>query len=46
MEGSQLVADTLGDHIFEWFLRNKRAEWRGYKTHISQFETDRYLKSI
>jgi len=46
MESSQLVADTLGDHIFEWFLRNKRAEWRGYKTHISQFETDRYLKSI
>ncbi|MEN9300700.1 MAG: glutamine synthetase, partial [Actinomycetota bacterium] len=46
MEGSQLVAETLGDHIFEWFLRNKRAEWRGYKTHISQFETDRYLKSL
>ena len=46
MEGSQLVAEALGDHIFEWFLRNKRAEWRGYKTHISQFETDRYLKSL
>jgi glutamine synthetase len=46
MEDSQLVAETLGDHIFEWFLRNKRAEWRGYKTHISQFETDRYLKSL
>ena len=46
MEGSQLVAETLGDHIFEWFLRNKRVEWRGYKTHISQFETDRYLKSL
>ena len=46
MEGSPLVAETLGDHIFEWFLRNKRAEWRGYKTHISQFETDRYLKSL
>ncbi|MBU6201997.1 MAG: glutamine synthetase family protein [Acidobacteria bacterium] len=46
MESSSLVADALGDHIFEWFLRNKRAEWRGYKTHISQFETDRYLRSI
>ncbi len=46
MEGSQLVAEALGDHIFEWFLRNKRAEWRGYKTHISQFETDRYLRSL
>jgi glutamine synthetase len=46
MENSALVADTLGDHVFEWFLRNKRAEWRGYKTHISQYETDRYLRSL
>jgi glutamine synthetase len=46
MESSSLVADALGDHIFEWFLRNKRAEWRSYKTHISQFETDRYLRSL
>jgi glutamine synthetase len=46
MENSSLVADTLGEHIFEWFLRNKRAEWRGYKTHISQYETDRYLRSL
>ncbi len=46
MEGSSLVAEALGDHIFEWFLRNKRDEWRDYKTHISQFELDRYLRSI
>jgi glutamine synthetase len=46
MENSSLVADALGDHIFEWFLRNKRAEWRSYKTHISQYELGRYLKSI
>ncbi len=45
MEGSSLVAEALGDHIFEWFLRNKRAEWRDYKTHISQFELGRYLRS-
>lgn len=46
MESSSLVADALGEHIFEWFLRNKRAEWRAYKTHVSQFETDRYLRSL
>jgi len=45
MEGSSLVAEALGDHIFEWFLRNKRDEWRDYKTHISQFELSRYLRS-
>jgi glutamine synthetase len=43
MEGSELVADALGDHIFEWFLRNKRSEWNDYKAHISQFELSRYL---
>ena len=46
MEKSELVAEALGDHIFEWFLRNKRAEWRGYKTHISQYELNRYLRSL
>jgi glutamine synthetase len=45
MEHSELVHDALGDHIFEWFLRNKRREWRDYKTHVSQFELDRYLRS-
>ena len=43
MENSELVAECLGEHIFEWFLRNKRAEWRDYKTQVTQFELDRYL---
>jgi glutamine synthetase len=46
MERSQLVQDALGEHIFEWFLRNKRSEWRAYKTHVSAFEVDRYLRAL
>jgi glutamine synthetase len=46
MEGSELVAETLGEHIFEWFLRNKRAEWFDYKSHVTQFELDRYLPNL
>ncbi len=46
MERSELVRETLGEHIFEWFLRNKRIEWRSYKTHVSAFEIDRYLKAL
>lgn len=46
MESSELVHEALGEHIFEWFLRNKRSEWRAYKTHISGFELDRYLRSM
>jgi glutamine synthetase len=46
MEGSELVAETLGEHVFEWFIRNKRAEWADYKTQVSQFELDRYLPQL
>jgi len=46
MESSTLVQEALGDHIFEWFLRNKRSEWKAYKTHISAFEHERYLRAL
>jgi len=46
MEKSDLVREALGEHIFEWFLRNKRREWMDYKTHVSQFEIDRYLGTL
>ena len=45
MERSELVRASLGEHIFEWFLRNKRAEWAAYRTHVSSFELDRYLRA-
>ena len=43
MEQSELVQNALGEHIFEWFLRNKRSEWGSYKSHVSQWELNRYL---
>ena len=46
VEGSQLVRDTLGDHIVEWFIRNKREEWSSYKGEISAFELNRYLPRL
>lgn len=46
MEQSEMVREALGEHIFEWFLRNKRREWMDYKTHVSQFEIDRYLGTL
>lgn len=46
MESSTLMQEALGEHIFEWFLRNKRSEWLAYKTHVTQFEFDRYLRAL
>jgi len=43
MEASELVREALGEHIFEWFLRNRRAEWDDYARRVTQFELDRYL---
>ncbi len=43
LEGSELVADALGEHVFDWFLRNKRKEWQEYQHHVSRFELDTYL---
>ena len=45
MEGSELVAEALGEHVFEYFIRNKRQEWRDYKSHVSPWEIGRYLGS-
>jgi glutamine synthetase len=43
MERSELVAEALGEHVFEQFLRNKRAEWDSYKAYVSPFELERYM---
>ena len=46
MEGSELVAETLGEHVFDFFLRNKRAEWVDYRREVTAFELDRYLSAL
>jgi glutamine synthetase len=43
MQKSELVAETLGEHVFDFFLRNKRAEWAEYRRQVTEFELDRYL---
>lgn len=43
MERSELVAETLGEHVFDFFLRNKRAEWEEYRSRVTEFERSRYL---
>jgi glutamine synthetase len=46
MEESELVAEALGEHVFEYFIRNKRKEWLDYKAHVTPWELDRYLGSL
>jgi len=46
MEGSELVAETLGEHVFEYFIKNKRKEWDEYTSYVTPFEVDRYLGTL
>jgi glutamine synthetase len=43
MENSDVVADTLGEQVFEYLLRNKHDEWESYKAYVSPYELKRYL---
>ena len=46
LEADEVIREALGEHIFEWFLRNKRREWAGYKSQVTPFEIDRYLRTL
>jgi glutamine synthetase len=46
MEGSELVAEALGEHVFEYFIRNKREEWGEFQTYVTPFEVQRYLGTL
>ncbi|MFC4334648.1 type I glutamate--ammonia ligase [Salininema proteolyticum] len=42
MERSDLIPEVLGEHVFDYFLKNKRAEWEDYRTQVSAYELGRY----
>jgi glutamine synthetase len=46
MESSELLAETLGEHVYDFFLRNKRSEWEAYRGQVSAFERDLMLPVI
>ena len=43
MQDSELVAEVLGEHVFDFFLKNKRTEWEEYRRVVTPFERERYL---
>ena len=43
MEHSELVAEALGEHVFDYFLRNKWAEWSSYRARVTPYELENYL---
>jgi len=46
MEGSELVAETLGEQVFEYVLANKRREWADYRAQVTPFELKNNLEIL
>jgi glutamine synthetase len=46
MQKSKLVKETLGQHTYEQFVRNKTAEWDEYRIAVTDWETNRYLEVL
>jgi glutamine synthetase len=46
MEESELVAETLGEQVFQYVLSNKRREFEQYRSQVTQFELKHSLDII
>jgi glutamine synthetase len=42
-EKSELMRETLGEHVFNAFVENKKIEWERYRTQVTDWERERYL---
>ena len=46
MEESELVAETLGEQVFNYVLLNKRREWQEYRSQVTPFELKSNLEML
>ncbi|MBM3156931.1 MAG: glutamine synthetase [Chloroflexi bacterium] len=42
-EKSKLLKKCLGDHVFNSLITNKKIEWDRYRSHVTDYEINRYL---
>ncbi|MCU1546357.1 MAG: glnA, partial [Homoserinimonas sp.] len=46
MEDSELVAETLGEQVFNYVLLNKRQDWKEYRSQVTPYELRRNLEML
>jgi glutamine synthetase len=46
MESSELVAETLGEQVFNYVLLNKRREWKAYRAQVTPYELESSLEIL
>ncbi len=45
-EESKLLKEVLGEHTFEYIIRNKKQEWDEYKAQVTPYELNKYLSIL
>ncbi|MCE2465291.1 MAG: glutamine synthetase [Dehalococcoidia bacterium] len=45
-EGSDVLRSSLGDHVFQVFIQNKKIEWDRFSSQVTNYETGRYLPML
>jgi len=43
LDEDEVIQDALGDHVYRWFMRAKKAEWDEYRLQVTPWEHERYL---
>ena len=46
IENSQLVKEAFGETLFENYLREKHREWDLYRTQVTPWEVERYIRKL
>lgn len=44
MKENKVVKQALGNHIYRQFIQSKSLEWDYYRTQVSEWERDQYMK--
>src|ERR687891_582245 len=46
LAGSELARKALGDHVFDNYVKLKRAEWDDYRVQLTPWELEKYLSVL
>ena len=43
LKADEVICSALGEHVLGQYVEGKEKEWDAYRTHVSQWEIDRYI---
>jgi len=46
LAADEVIAEALGEHVFERFVEAKTEEWDAYRMQVTSWEVDRYLEAF